>query len=86
MDDRERVLAALKAAGIPAGVHYPFGAHDQPCFAHLRERDLPCTERLAARLVSLPMHADLMPEDVAHVAEALAGCLSSPDRQARLAP
>jgi dTDP-3-amino-3,4,6-trideoxy-alpha-D-glucose transaminase len=86
VDDRERVLAALKAAGIPAGVHYPFGAHDQPCFAHLRERDLPCTERLAARLVSLPMHADLTPEDVAHVADALAGCLSPPDRQARLAP
>jgi dTDP-3-amino-3,4,6-trideoxy-alpha-D-glucose transaminase len=86
VDDRDRVLGALKAAGIPAGVHYPSGAHDQPCFSHLRERDLPCTERLAARLVSLPMHPDLLPEDVAQVAEALAGCLSPPDRQARLAP
>jgi dTDP-4-amino-4,6-dideoxygalactose transaminase len=86
VDNRERVLGALRAAGIPAGVHYPFGAHDQPCFAHLRERDLPCTERLAARLVSLPMHPELVANDVARVAETLAGCLSQPDRQARLAP
>jgi UDP-2-acetamido-2-deoxy-ribo-hexuluronate aminotransferase len=54
--DRDRVLKALRAQGIPAAIHYPTAAHDQPCFAHLRDRDLPVTERLCRELLSLPMH------------------------------
>jgi dTDP-3-amino-3,4,6-trideoxy-alpha-D-glucose transaminase len=82
VDGRDRVLDVLRQAGIPAGVHYPLGAHDQPCFAHFRERDLPCTERLAGRLVSLPMHTELLPEDIARVADTLTGCVSPEGAQA----
>jgi len=41
---------------VPAAIHYPVAAHDQPCFAELRERPLPVTEQLCGRLLSLPMH------------------------------
>jgi dTDP-3-amino-3,4,6-trideoxy-alpha-D-glucose transaminase len=68
---RDAVLASLREQGVPAAVHYPLGAHDQPCFANARERDLPVTEALGRRLLSLPMHAGLSPEDASRVVAAL---------------
>lgn len=78
IDDRERVQAALKEAGIPTAVHYPVPLNEQPAY---RERSvygaLPVSEELSRRVLSLPMHADL-PEDVqdrivAGVAKAVPG-------------
>ncbi len=71
IDDRDRVLAALRAEGVPVAVHYPRGAHDQPCFAAARERDLPVTEELAGRALSLPMHPFVGEDAARRVAEAL---------------
>jgi dTDP-4-amino-4,6-dideoxygalactose transaminase len=57
VERRDDVLAALREAGVPAGVHYPVGAHQQPAFAESGfERGLPVTEALCASLLSLPMH------------------------------
>ncbi len=53
------MLAELKAAGVPAAVHYPLGAHAQPCFATEDRRNLPVTEALSASLLSLPIHHEL---------------------------
>lgn len=75
--DRDAVLSELIDAGVPAAIHYPIGAHDQPCFAGARERDLPVTERLAAELLSLPMHPYLTPEDVDRVCESVAAAVTS---------
>jgi dTDP-4-amino-4,6-dideoxygalactose transaminase len=72
VDDRDRVLAALREQGVPAAIHYPIAAHDQPCFSHLRERDLPVTERLCGRLLSLPMHPYVSDAQAGRVAAALA--------------
>ena len=69
---RDALLAELKAAGVPAAVHYPLGAHDQPCFAGAaRERDLPVTEALGRSLVSLPIHPELSDSEVRAVADAV---------------
>jgi dTDP-3-amino-3,4,6-trideoxy-alpha-D-glucose transaminase len=76
VERRDEVLARLRDDGIPAGVHYPVGAHDQPCFADLRDRSLPVTERLCATLLSLPMHPYVAPGEPARVAAALAAALS----------
>jgi dTDP-4-amino-4,6-dideoxygalactose transaminase len=65
---RDEVLEALKAQGIPANVHYPVGAHDQPCFADLRSRDLPVTSRLCGELLSLPIYPELSTDAARDVA------------------
>lgn len=68
---RDPLLAELRAAGVPAAVHYPRSAHDQPCFSAQRERNLPVCESLARSLVSLPIHPELTDEQVCAVADAV---------------
>ena len=68
---RESMLAALRDQGIPAAVHYPRAAHDQPCFAEWRERDLPLTQELCDTVLSLPMHPYVSDADAERIAGAL---------------
>jgi dTDP-4-amino-4,6-dideoxygalactose transaminase len=75
--DRDRVLADLKAAGIPVAVHYPVGAHDQPAFAALRDGDLPVTERLCASVLSLPMHPAVTDDQARAVVAALRSAVAT---------
>lgn len=56
---RDRLLKTLNGAGIGAGVHYPIPCHMQPCFKHLPRRHLTVTERVAPRLVSLPLFPEM---------------------------
>lgn len=61
-EGRDSLAAALKAAGIASGIHYPIPLHLQPCFAHLAQAGegcLPVTERLAGRIVSLPLYPEM---------------------------
>jgi len=60
VDGRAAVQAALQAQGIPTAVHYPKPLHHQPAYAALCCPDCcPESERAAARVMSLPMSADL---------------------------
>ncbi|WP_337875440.1 DegT/DnrJ/EryC1/StrS family aminotransferase [Elioraea sp.] len=56
--DRARVLAALKAEGIPTAIYYPKPLHRQTAYAHypVAGNGLPVSERLAAEVFSLPFH------------------------------
>jgi UDP-2-acetamido-2-deoxy-ribo-hexuluronate aminotransferase len=73
VEDRESVVAALAAEGVPTAVHYPVPMHRQPVFAGLGigEGSLPVAEHAAARVMSLPMHPYLGEEDIARVADAV---------------
>ena len=64
---------ALHAAGIQTGIHYPVPVHLQKAYADLRYKpgDFPVTEALADRFLSLPIYAELRPEQVAEVVQAL---------------
>jgi dTDP-3-amino-3,4,6-trideoxy-alpha-D-glucose transaminase len=74
---RDEVLAALREAGIPAGVHYPVGAHQQPAFAdEALGRELPVTEALCRSLLSLPMHPYVDDDAVEQVVGELARILA----------
>ena len=55
--ERDAVLAALKGAGVEAGVHYPVPLHLQPALAHLRYKRgaFPESERLSDEALSLPI-------------------------------
>ena len=58
--DRQALQDGLRARGIPTAVHYPVPLHRQPAYAGTgAARPLPVSERLAAEVMSLPMHPDL---------------------------
>lgn len=67
------VQAALQTAGVPTAVHYPKPLHRQPAYAMHAGAD-PCavSDREAARVLSLPMSADLSEADQDRVVQALA--------------
>jgi len=67
--DRNKVQKTLQAAGVGTGIHYPIPVHLQKAYANLGygRGDLPITEALADRFLSLPIYAELRPEQVAEV-------------------
>lgn len=76
VDERDRVQAALKDAGIPTAVHYPRPLHQQPAYAAFAPAGgCPEAERAAARVLSLPMSADLSEADQDRVVAALAAAV-----------
>lgn len=68
---RGQLLAFLAGRGIGVGVHYPIPCHRQAAYADLPTRALPCAESLADEIISLPMYAELAPEQIDHVAAML---------------
>jgi UDP-2-acetamido-2-deoxy-ribo-hexuluronate aminotransferase len=67
-DDRDALLAGLKAAGVPTAVYYPVPLHKQIAYAHCpTPNGLPVTEAKAGRVFSLPISADIDPEQQAYV-------------------
>jgi dTDP-4-amino-4,6-dideoxygalactose transaminase len=58
---RDRLAAALKAVGIPTTIYYPIPLHRQQAYKHypVGEGGVAVSDRLAAEVVSLPMHAYL---------------------------
>jgi dTDP-4-amino-4,6-dideoxygalactose transaminase len=71
--NRDRVQAALKAAGIETGIHYPIPLHEQPAYARLghKPEDFPVTHALASKLLSLPMYPELTDEQIHCVVDTL---------------
>ncbi|HEY0282611.1 MAG TPA: DegT/DnrJ/EryC1/StrS family aminotransferase, partial [Rhizomicrobium sp.] len=68
--NREEVAKALAQEGIETGIHYPLPLHLQPAFADLsKPASLPVTERVAGRVLSLPMYPELDNEDVDRICE-----------------
>lgn len=67
---RNELHKQLTTAGIQAGIHYPVPIHLQPAFAFLgyRKGDLPVTETLCERVLSLPMYAELTREQLNRIA------------------
>ncbi len=77
LDDRDRVRASLREAGIGAAVHYPRPAHLNPAWSELGARgDFPAAERLAERTLSLPMFPCIEAGEVERVAETLRAQIS----------
>ena len=76
VEQRDAVQGALKAAGVPTAVHYPRPLNQQPAYARYCCPDCcPVSARLAARVLSLPMSADLSEADQDRVVQALRAAL-----------
>ncbi len=73
VDDRDTVRRSLEEAGIATSIHYPHPIHRMRGYGFLdcRQGDLPQTEALAERILSLPMYPELPEESVDRVCEAL---------------
>ncbi len=74
VDRRDPLQAFLKARGVSSAVHYPVPIHLQPAAASLGYGPgaFPVCERQAGRILSLPIHQFLQPEDITYVAERIA--------------
>ena len=75
--ERDRVLAALNAADIGAGIHYPRPIHLQGAFRDLGHArgDFPVAEHAADELLSLPIYPGIRPDQQQHVVSVLASSL-----------
>jgi len=69
--ERPAATAALDAAAIGWGIHYPVPCHRQPAFAEFAHEQLPVAEHAATRILSLPMSPTLTASDVDRVCAAL---------------
>lgn len=72
--DRDKLLEHLQSKDIPCAVYYPVPMHMQKAYMsdRYREGDLPVTEELSRRVISLPMHTEMDEEQVAFIAGAIA--------------
>lgn len=77
VDERDRVLDDLHAAGIGAGIHYPFPVHLTKAYADLglARGSFPVAEAAADRILSLPLYPHITADQQAQVVAALAGAL-----------
>jgi UDP-2-acetamido-2-deoxy-ribo-hexuluronate aminotransferase len=66
ISNREQRIKKMQAANIPSVVHYPVPLHMQPAFL-TEEFELPCTEKIAKKVLSLPMHPYLTDADLSKV-------------------
>lgn len=73
VDRRDALREHLAARGIATGIHYPIPIHRQPAYEDLGhgEGAFPVTERCSSEVLSLPMYAELTPELIERVAEAI---------------
>ena len=67
--DRDGLVDYLAAQGIPAMIYYPVPAHRQKMFSflHLPEVELPITDQLTEKVVSLPIHTELDQEQLEYI-------------------
>jgi len=73
-DERDDLMAHLRGHGIGCGIHYPVPVHLQKGYAErvrVAEGGLKVTERLARRIVSLPIYPELGDAEVENVIAAI---------------
>lgn len=70
-ENREELAMRLKEKGIDTAVHYPVPMPFMPCYSRFNhsEIDFPNAAKIAKRILSLPMYAELSQEQIAYVAE-----------------
>ena len=71
--DRDGLVQHLNNNGIPCGVYYPVPLHKQKAYIRpeFNDADFPITNQLVKEVISLPMHTELRPEQIAFIATAV---------------
>ena len=74
VDERAPLIKHLQSHGIEAGIHYPIPVHQQEVYRNkLETRALPITEKIAGRILSLPIYPELLKIEQQKVIDALQG-------------
>ena len=68
-DERAKLQAALDEANVSHGIHYPIPVHLQEAYRDLGHQpgSFPIAERLASRMLSLPMFPEINQEEIVTV-------------------
>lgn len=76
VSNRATVMERLRQSGISSGIHYPVPLHLQPAFKDFGPAlgALSVTERVADRILSLPICGSLTEEEVDQVSETFLAC------------
>lgn len=76
--ERDTVHRRMGERGVGCGIHYPIPVHRQKAyeFLGLPEGSLPVTERLAGRILSLPIYPELVPNQIRAVVQELVALVS----------
>jgi dTDP-4-amino-4,6-dideoxygalactose transaminase len=84
VDDRDGLQSYLAEKGVTTGLHYPLPLHLQKAYAPMgfKKGDFPVSERIAERLLSLPMYAELTTEQIGYVVTCIKGYLNGARRTA----
>ena len=69
--NRDKVSDFLKGKGISTGIHYPIALPFLEAYRYLRHKpsDFPVAHQFPNEILSLPMYADLTPEQVTYIIE-----------------
>jgi len=75
---RDDLSEGLKKDGIPTGIYYPMGIHQQPAYLSLgyKTDEFPNTNKLASTVLSLPMHTELTTLQQTRIVERLISWLT----------
>ena len=78
VDDPNRLRHQLEQQKVGTGIHYPIPLHEQPAYKHLgiTAGSLPVTERVARRVLSLPVYPELEVSDLERVVRAIGPSVS----------
>jgi dTDP-4-amino-4,6-dideoxygalactose transaminase len=72
VDDRDAVMKSLQEAGVPSSIYYFKALHQHKAFAaYAPKGGLPVCEKLAQRVLSLPMHPYLTDGQIDRVVKAV---------------
>ncbi|RAI99881.1 dTDP-4-amino-4,6-dideoxygalactose transaminase [Chitinophaga skermanii] len=71
--DRNAFVAYLAEKGVPAMIYYPVPAHKQKMFAAFGsdEFNLPITDELTTKVISLPIHTEMDDDQLRHIIESV---------------
>jgi len=74
--NRETIMKALADNGIASAVYYPVPLHLQKCYKRLgyKTGDFPVTEKLAGRVLSLPIYPELPKSGVDLICKTIRAC------------
>jgi len=76
-DRRDELAGALRASGIETLIHYPIPPHRQRAYDAFGSANLPIADRLAGRVLSLPIGPHLALEQAGRVVEAVLAAVGS---------
>lgn len=72
VENREELQKYLSSKNIPTAIHYPIPLHLQPAFRGFAEEgSLPESEKAAKEVLSLPMHPDLLVEEIEYITNSI---------------